>query len=127
MRAIGTALLVLGVRAGSMNHRGDHRAPDAPLLRRTRWRLALISAAATLATLLVLGAALYLAVNATLSGAAVSALRQQAAGPQVEAGPRGPGERPLALLPPGVAPHPLLLALNPSVPATSISQAAGSQ
>jgi two-component system sensor histidine kinase CiaH len=58
--------------------KGDHRAPDAPLLRRTRWRLALISAGATLATLLLLGGALYLAVNATLASAGVSALRAQA-------------------------------------------------
>jgi two-component system, OmpR family, sensor histidine kinase CiaH len=61
-----------------MSRSGQHPAPDAPLLRRTRWRLALISSAGMLATLLVLGAALYAAVNATLASAGASALRQQA-------------------------------------------------
>jgi signal transduction histidine kinase len=51
---------------------------DAPLLSRVRWRLAAWSAGATLATLIVLGAALYLSLNAALSSSSERRLRQQA-------------------------------------------------
>ncbi len=55
---------------------------DAPLLGRVRWRLAAWSAGATLATLIVLGIALYASLNAALSGASESRLRQQATNTQ---------------------------------------------
>ncbi len=51
---------------------------DAPLLGRVRWRLAAWSAGATLATLIVLGVALYASLNAALSSSSESRLRQQA-------------------------------------------------
>ncbi len=53
---------------------------DAPLLRRTRWRLAAWSAAATLVTLLVLAVLLYVTLNAALSGSSEQRLRDQATG-----------------------------------------------
>ena len=51
---------------------------DAPLLRRTRWRLAAWSGGATLATLLVLGAILYVSLNAALSSSSEKRLEDQA-------------------------------------------------
>jgi signal transduction histidine kinase len=51
---------------------------DAPLLRRTRWRLAAWSGGATLATLLVLGAILYVSLNAALAGSSEKRLEDQA-------------------------------------------------
>ncbi len=51
---------------------------DAPLLRRTRWRLTAWSAGATLLTLIVLGVALYASLNAALSGSSEKRLRDQA-------------------------------------------------
>ncbi len=49
-------------------------AAEARLLRRTRWRLVLWSGVSTLVVLLVLGAALYAAVENTLVGASVAQL-----------------------------------------------------
>lgn len=51
---------------------------DAPLLGRVRWRLAAWSAGATLATLIVLGVALYFSLNAALSSSSDSRLHDQA-------------------------------------------------
>ena len=53
-------------------------APDAPMLRRVRWRLTFISGGATLATLVPLGAALYLSVAASLAASGERQLREQA-------------------------------------------------
>lgn len=61
----------MGLRSGT-------RTPDAPLLRRTRWRLALWSGGATLATLVVLGVLLYVILNRTLSADSEARLRNQA-------------------------------------------------
>ncbi|HEX5395540.1 MAG TPA: HAMP domain-containing sensor histidine kinase [Candidatus Limnocylindria bacterium] len=55
---------------------------DAPLLGRVRWRLAAWSAGATLATLIVLGIALYASLNAALSSSSETRLRQQATNTQ---------------------------------------------
>lgn len=54
------------------------RTPDAPLLRRTRWRLALWSGGATLATMLLLGLLLYVILNRTLVADSEARLRRQA-------------------------------------------------
>ncbi|HET7684833.1 MAG TPA: HAMP domain-containing sensor histidine kinase [Candidatus Limnocylindria bacterium] len=54
------------------------RAPDAPLLRRTRWRLALWSGGATLATMVILGLLLYAILNRTLAADSEARLRGQA-------------------------------------------------
>ena len=61
----------MGLRPGT-------RTPDAPLLRRTRWRLALWSGGATLATLAVLGILLYVVLNRTLSADSEARLKNQA-------------------------------------------------
>lgn len=53
-------------------------APDARLLRRVRWRLAAWSGGATLLTLFVLGAALYLGLTAALAAAGEERIRDQA-------------------------------------------------
>jgi signal transduction histidine kinase len=60
--------------------RAGLKAPalDAPLLRRTRWRLTAWSAGATLLTLVVLSVALYASLNAALSGSSEKRLRDQA-------------------------------------------------
>ena len=55
---------------------------DAPLLGRVRWRLAAWSAGATLATLVVLGIALYASLNTAVSTASESQLREQAVSTQ---------------------------------------------
>lgn len=54
------------------------QAGDARLLRRVRWRLVAWSAGSTLILLLVLGAALYFSVDASLNGAARTQLERQA-------------------------------------------------
>jgi signal transduction histidine kinase len=54
------------------------QAGDARLLRRVRWRLVAWSAGSTLILLLVLGAALYLSVDASLNAAARTQLERQA-------------------------------------------------
>lgn len=61
-----------------MGLRPAARTADAPLLRRTRWRLALWSGGATLATLVVLGVLLYVILNRTLSADSEVRLRNQA-------------------------------------------------
>ena len=61
-----------------MGLRPAARTPDAPLLRRTRWRLALWSGGATLATLVVLGVLLYVILDRTLSADSEARLRNQA-------------------------------------------------
>jgi signal transduction histidine kinase len=61
-----------------MGLRPASRTADAPLLRRTRWRLALWSGGATLATLVVLGLLLYVILNRTLSADSEARLRSQA-------------------------------------------------
>jgi signal transduction histidine kinase len=53
---------------------------DASLLRRVRWRLVAWSAGSTLVLLLILGAALYLSVDASLAAAGRAQLEQQAQG-----------------------------------------------
>ncbi len=53
-------------------------APDAPLLRRTRWRLALWSGGATLVTMVVLGLLLYGILIRTLTTDSEARLRGQA-------------------------------------------------
>ena len=52
--------------------------PDAPLLGRVRWRLALLSGGATLVTLALLGVLLYASVNASLASTGERQLREQA-------------------------------------------------
>jgi len=59
---------------------------DARLLTRVRWRLVAWSAGSTLVLLLVLGTALYLSVNASLSAAGTTQLEAQA-----RVGVRAPG------------------------------------
>ncbi|MGH2358154.1 MAG: sensor histidine kinase [Candidatus Limnocylindria bacterium] len=53
-------------------------APDAPLLRRVRWRLTLLSSGATLATLVVLGVAIFASVSTSLAASGEAQLRRQA-------------------------------------------------
>jgi signal transduction histidine kinase len=53
---------------------------DAGLLRRVRWRLVAWSAGSTLVLLIILGAALYLSVDASLAAASEAQLEEQAQG-----------------------------------------------
>ncbi len=81
----------MGLRPGT-------RTPDAPLLRRTRWRLALWSGGATLATLLALGFLLYVAIDRSLVADSEGRLAQRASAVRADPrllidrddGPRGP-------------------------------------
>ena len=58
--------------------RSPAHAPDAPLLRRVRWRLTLLSGGATLVTLVVLGVAIFVSVSRSLATSGEAQLRQQA-------------------------------------------------
>jgi signal transduction histidine kinase len=70
--------------------------PDASLLRRTRWRLALWSGGATLATMLVLGLLVFAALNRTLAADSERRLVDRAA--EVQAAVRHTGGDALRLL-----------------------------
>jgi signal transduction histidine kinase len=78
------------------SHEAARQPGDARMLSRVRWRLVAWSAGSTLVLLLVLGAALYAGVGASLDGAGRTQLLQRAAD----------AERFIGRLPPGGFPEP---------------------